>query len=224
MRETVVAEVARRIVAVERPHPVRVAIDGVDAAGKTTLANELAPLVERAGHPVIRASIDGFHQPRITRYRRGPMSPEGYYHDSFDYTALIANLLQPLGPGGSQVFRRRVFDFRTDRPDVSEPETASPDAVLLLDGVFLLREELRDYFDFSVFVRTEFAISRQRAEQRDRELFGSVDEVRRRYDQRYLPGQRLYLTSQQPERHASLVLENNDAANPRIESRNEAGQ
>lgn len=39
-REQLLSVLAHRISAVERTHPVRVAIDGVDAAGKTTLADE----------------------------------------------------------------------------------------------------------------------------------------------------------------------------------------
>ena len=50
------------ILRVDRPHPVRVAIDGPDAAGKTILADELVPLIERSGRPVVRASIDRFHR------------------------------------------------------------------------------------------------------------------------------------------------------------------
>ncbi len=63
-RDTVEA-VARLIVAVTRPHPVRVAIDGIDAAGKTMLADELAAAIRDCGRPVIRASIDGFHNARF---------------------------------------------------------------------------------------------------------------------------------------------------------------
>src|SRR5437763_3560056 len=86
-RAAVVAELVETIAAVCRPHPVRVAIDGPDAAGKTTLADELAAGLRGRGREAIRASIDGFHRPRAARYRRGPDSPEGYYEDSFDYAA-----------------------------------------------------------------------------------------------------------------------------------------
>jgi uridine kinase len=87
-RIALLEELSGRIAAMERPHPVRVGIDGVDGVGKTTLANELVDPLRQRGLPVIRASIDGFHHPRTVRYRRGRSSPEGYYRDSFndDYT------------------------------------------------------------------------------------------------------------------------------------------
>lgn len=68
-------------------HPARIAVDGPDAAGKTTLADELAAVFRTRGRKVIRASIDGFHRPRAERYRRGEFSPQGCYHDTFDHEA-----------------------------------------------------------------------------------------------------------------------------------------
>jgi len=41
-RGDVLAAVPAAVLEVERPHPVRVAIDGCSAAGKTTLGDELA--------------------------------------------------------------------------------------------------------------------------------------------------------------------------------------
>ena len=194
-RPALIDEIASQIAAIIRPHPVRVAIDGVDAAGKTTFADELAPVLAAFGRPVIRASIDGFHNPATIRYRRGALSPEGYFHDSFNYPALVEVLLQPLGPGGSLAFRRAVFDFRTDAIVDAPLERAEPNAILLLDGVFLLRPELRTHFDFSIFLR-------------------SVEEVRRRYRVRYIPGQQLYLREAQPERFASVIIGNDHLAGP----------
>ncbi len=175
-REEIVGNIAVRVAGVQLPHPVRVAIDGVDAAGKTMLA-ELAAAIERAGRPVIRASIDGFHNPRAIRRRQGSLSPEGYFEDSFNYPALIDALLQPLGPGGCRSFRRAVFDFRTDKPVTQALEHASADSILLFGGVFLLRHGLRAHFDFSVLVRAAFEVTLRRAEQRD----ASFSAVSRRF-------------------------------------------
>jgi uridine kinase len=216
-RHELLQDLASTIARVALPHPVRVAIDGVDAAGKTTLADELAPAIKNLGRPVIRASIDGFHNPAATRRRRGATSPDGYFHDSFNYPVLIEALLQPLGPGGARLFRRAVFDFRSDRPLHTPLERASQDTVLLFDGVFLLRPELRQHFDFSVFLKVDFDVTLKRAEQRDVDLFGSLEEVRSRYQERYVPGQQLYLSSVQPERWASIVVNNNDPLRPIVE-------
>lgn len=75
----------------------RVAIDGPDAAGKTTLADELAPLIARSGRRVSRISADAFLRPPVERHRRGRFSPEGYYEDSFDLGALRAAVLDAGG-------------------------------------------------------------------------------------------------------------------------------
>jgi len=96
-------------------------------------------------------------------------------------------------------------------------ELAQANAVLVFDGVFLLRPELRDYFDITIFLRADFSVTVARAEARDLALFGSVDEVRRRYRERYVPGQELYLQEVQPERVASIVINNNDPDRPVVE-------
>jgi uridine kinase len=213
-RPRLLAGLAERIAAVEGEHPIRVAIDGTDAAGKTTLADELTEPLRNLGRPVIRASVDRFHNPASVRYRQGPDSPEGYYHDSFDYEGLIDALLAPLGPGGSRLYRRATYDYRTDSR-VNEPvERAPSDAILLFDGVFLLRPALRDHWDFSIFVHADPAATLERAERRDLELFGTPARVRDRYRRRYLPGQRLYMAECRPRTRASVVIDNTDLDRP----------
>lgn len=68
---------------------LRVAVDGADGAGKSTFADELWRMLRADGIRVIRASVDGFHNPEVVRYRRGRYSPEGFYYDSYDYEALV---------------------------------------------------------------------------------------------------------------------------------------
>jgi uridine kinase len=216
IRAQLLSQLADLIVALKMLHPLRVAIDGVDAAGKTTLANELVAPVKAHGRQVIRASIDGFHRPRAERYQRGTDSPEGYYYDSFDYAALRAALLDPLGPNGNRAYRRAAFDFRTDTP-VLEPTLHAPtDAVLLFEGVFLFRPELNDCWDYRIFVHVDFEVAVNRAARRDQALFGTDDEVRSRYWKRYVPGQHIYLQAVRPQTLADVVVENNDPAKPRL--------
>jgi uridine kinase len=210
-RAQIIDQLANLISAIKLPRPVRVAIDGIDAAGKTTLADELVAPIEERGRRVIRASIDGFHRPRADRYKRGADSPEGYYYDSFDHAALRTELLEPLAPRGSRHYRCVVFDYRSDSP-VEEPLRAAPvDAVLLFDGVFLFRPELNDCWDYRIFVAAdiEIAIVRDRAR-------GADDTIAAKYWKRYVPGQRIYLQSVGPQECADAVIENNDPTNPKL--------
>ena len=215
-RPQILQQLAGLIVSVNRPHPTRVAIDGIDAAGKTTLADELVRPIEHLGRPVIRVSIDGFHRPRAERYRRGVDSAEGYYYDSFDYEALRTSLLLPLGPHGNRQYRRFAFDFRSDSPAFDSLHDAHPDAVLLFDGVFLLGPELNDQWDYRIFVEVDFQVAVERASLRDQELFGSPHAIRERYWKRYLPGQRIYLQTVRPRELADVIVENNDPENPKL--------
>jgi uridine kinase len=215
-RLALLEHLADLIAARQQPHPIRVAIDGVDAAGKTTLADELAALLAARGRPVIRACIDGFGRSRADRYRRGELSAEGYWLDAFDYPALRANLLDPLGPHGTRRHRTATFDVRTNQPRAGPFLLAPPDAVLVLDGVFLLRPELNDAWDLRVFLEVGFEETLRRAVQRDRALFGSAQATRERYQQRYIPGQRRYLAIVQPQRVADVVIDNHDPATPRL--------
>jgi uridine kinase len=195
-------------------HPLRIAVDGPPAAGKTTLADELGDALRAQGRSVIRASIESFLFPRAQRYRRGEMSAAANYHDSFDYEALNRVLLDPLGPGGDRRFLRAVYDKQTDGA-VSEPMTVAPvDAVLIFEGVFLLRPELIDQWDLRIFVSAGFEETLARARMRDAALYGTPDEVERRFRSRYRPSQQFYFDTIRPADHADILVRNDEPHRP----------
>ncbi len=213
-RQRLLDQLAHAIAAVSRPHPLRVALDGVDAAGKTSLADDLVGPLQGLGYPAIRVSLDNFHRPREVRHRRGTLSPEGYYYDSFDYPALKSLLLEPLGPGGSLRYQTALFDGRAETALSSPIRTAALRSVLLFDGVFLFRPELERCWDLKIWVEVTFEVALSRAVQRDAVLFGGEAAVRERYERRYIPGQRLYLEQCRPREQADLIVDNNDPLHP----------
>ena len=213
-REKFISELADGLVSTAPDRIARIAIDGVDGAGKTTFADELGTLVAARGRPVIRASVDGFHNPRAVRYRRGRHSPEGFFEDSYNYAALKQYLLDPLSPGGSRMYRRAIFDHVTDGIVLADDLEAPLSSVLLIDGIFLHRPELRTYWDASVFLRTDFAVSVARCASRD----GSSPDPAAPSNRRYVEGQRLYLQSCQPETKATFVIDYNDLSAPSLVS------
>jgi len=54
----------------------------LSGAGKTTFANELADAIRPLRRSVMRASVDGLHNPGAVRYESGRHSPEGYFENS----------------------------------------------------------------------------------------------------------------------------------------------
>ncbi|HEV7648437.1 MAG TPA: uridine kinase [Actinophytocola sp.] len=190
----------------------RVGVDGVDGAGKTHLADELAAVLSGRGTEVVRASVDGFHHPRAIRHRRGRGSPEGYYRDSYDYARMVELLLDPLGPGGSRRFVHAVYDVHAESPVQVAPRTAGPDAILVLDGIFTHRDELAGYWDYSVWLDVPFAVSIPRGAARG---YGDPD-PRAESNHRYIEGQRRYIAECDPRARATVVVDNTDLARPAI--------
>jgi uridine kinase len=209
-RPRVLRTIASRIA--ERPaSPVTlVAVDGVDGAGKTTFADELVTHLEELGTSTVRASVDGFHRPRRERHRRGRRSPEGFFLDSHDLDAFRARLLDPLRPGGDLRIVRAIHDVDRDRALHLDAEPVAQGTVLVVDGIFLHRSELGEYWHHSVFLEVPFEISLARVADRD----GTDADVQAPSNRRYVEGQRLYLRSCRPQRHASFVVDNTDLAAP----------
>jgi uridine kinase len=195
---------------------VIVAVDGLDGAGKTVFADGLAEVFAETGDAVFRAGIDGFHRPRIERYARGRRSPEGFYLDSYDYPTFRRVLIDPFRDGAQTAaatgFQLAAFDVVRDAAVESQWVTAPLDAVLVVDGIFLHRPQLRDLWDWSVWLDVPFDMAFARMALRD----GSDPDPDAPANARYRQGQELYLDEARPREAASVIVDNTDLARPRI--------
>lgn len=159
---------------------VLVAVDGVDGSGKTTFAAELAARYadrQRTAHVV---HLDDFLNPRAVRYRLGRDSPEGYFRDSYDLGTFLARVIEPL------------------------PMVVSAQAVVIVEGMFLHRDELVDLWDVSVFLDVPFEVSVRRMAERD----GTSPDPHDPFVRRYVEGQRIYLARCMPAGRATHVVRN----------------
>ncbi|MCC2033774.1 uridine kinase [Microbacterium allomyrinae] len=194
---------------------VIVAVDGIDGAGKTTFADGLAEVFAESGAAVFRAGVDDFHRPRSERYARGRTSAEGFYRDSYDYATLRRVLVDPFRDGaqtaGSTGFQLAAFDLARDAQVESQWVTASRDAVLVLDGIFLNRPELRGLWDWSVWLDVPFDVAYARMALRD----GCDPDPDAASNARYRKGQDLYLRDARPQEAASAIVDNTDLTHPR---------
>lgn len=214
-RTEVLRGLAESLIARQGDHPLRVAIDGITASGKTTLGNELTSAIAERGHPVIRIRMDDFHHRREHRYRQGKDSARGYYDDAYDFDALNQHVLKPLGPNGDRAFRRRIIDLASDTP-VSEPaELATLGSILVVDGSFMQRRH-RENWDVVIFVNTSFDEALRRGSVRDAEQFGGRAEAQQRYADRYHAASRMYIDEVDPAQTADFVIDNDDLSSPRL--------
>jgi uridine kinase len=213
-RQQVVDRIAAMVVRVAPEHPTRVAVDGITASGKSTLAAELAAAVGALGRPVAHLSMDGFHHLRAYRRRRGAMSADGYYEDAYELAALRGRVLLPLGPGGDRRYVSRAMDLPTDRVVTEEPRLAPEDLVLVVDGTFLQRPELRADWDHVVFVDTSFPVAEDRGAARDAGAFGGEEAAREAFRLRYHAACRRYLAEVDAGGSADQVVRNDDPGHP----------
>lgn len=203
VRTELLAAVAYRVPTGRR---VRVGVDGRGGAGKTVFADELAAVLSARGRPVVRASVDGFHRPRAERYRRGRESAVGYWLDAYDYEGMTRTLLDPFGRG--EPVRTAVHDVRADAVLDLPPVPVGSDDVLIVDGVFVHRDELAPYWDFSLYLHVDLAVSLVRMSARDDLPIETTP--------RYTGAHRLYLDACDPLRRASIVVDNTDLGTPRM--------
>ena len=209
-RRRLLDEVAGLVPATGGADCVRVAVDGVDGAGKTIFANQLAERLRRAGRDVVRVAADDFHHVRAIRHRRGRDSPEGFWLDTYDYDGLRTRVLDPLGPGGSRRYQPAAHDLAADQPLDPPYRDAAPGSVLVLDGLFLHRDELVDMWDLSIFLCVPFTTSVPRMAARD----GTPPDPQHPSLARYVQGQRLYFAACIPWQRADLVIDNIDPHAP----------
>jgi len=193
---------------------VIVAVDGRDGAGKTVFADGLAAVFAEDGSAVFRASIDDFHRPRSERYARGRTSPEGFYRDSYDYATFRRVLIDPFRDGRQTAattgFQLAAFDLARDTAVESAWVTAPRDAVLIVDGIFLHRPELRGLWDWSVWLDVPVDVTFLRMAERD----GTDPDFLAASNARYRDGQELYLRDARPRAAASAIVDNTDLEHP----------
>lgn len=122
-----------------------IGVDGFDGSGADGLADDLAAVYRESGRDAFRASMRDFSKPRAQR-------EQARADDAYDERTFRRVLIDPYRMGGSTGFQTAAFDVDRDTAVISEWKTAPADAVLIVDGSFLLAERLRGIWHFSIYV------------------------------------------------------------------------
>lgn len=187
-----------------------VAVDGIDGSGKTTFATNLAAGIQ--SRPVIVIHADDYLNPAPIRHSKGRNSAEGFWQDSYNHAALHELPFAPLSPNGDGWCSPASYDQELDLTVRAEYLHAPSNALVIVEGMFLHRDELTRCWDASVFLDVPFAETAARMAVRN----GSNPDPVHPTMRRYVGGQRLYFAAARPWERATIVVVNTDFTSPKV--------
>jgi uridine kinase len=210
--------VARLADLVERrgAHRLRIALDGLTAAGKTSLGHELARVLAERGRPTFRASLDDFKRPWRDAHRYDRVSGEGYYRNAFDREAIRRLLLEPAAADGRGEVALCSIDPLTQIDHAHVRTVIPPDGVLVVDGVFAFHPALDACWDLRIWVEIDAELSVRRGTERDAAMEGGAEQAETLHRSRYLAAELLYIEEVDPRAIADVVVDNTDFDRPRL--------
>ncbi len=181
-----------------------IGIDGLGGAGKSTVSEKLLIQLQDAGIPVTLLHIDDFIHPKAIRYNPNYPEWECYYHLQWRYDYLCKQILQPLRRVGA--LDTLIERYQLDQDSYTHSSLHIPaGSIVILEGVFLQRQELAGIFDLMVYVDVPEAIRLQRVLERDGYI-GDKDAIAAKYAHRYFPAEHHYIAEYAPSEHADIVL------------------
>jgi uridine kinase len=211
------AEVIERVVGLiedQGSQRLRIAIDGLTAAGKTSFGHELARELARRGRPVARACLDDFKRPWSEAHLYDRESGEGYYRNAFDFDAIRSLLLERAAPTADGLVALCSIDPLTQIDHSVVTTAMSDDAVLIVDGVFACRPELDRYWDLRVWLEIDPELSVRRGSERDAEMEGDAASAEALHRDRYLPAELLYIEEVDPRSLVDVIVDNSNVDHP----------
>lgn len=126
------------------PKPIIVALDGRSGTGKSTLAEIIA---ERVGGICIETD---YFWSGGTNEIWDARSPKEKSELAIDWKRLRKEVLEPLSRGQTASWHQ--FDFKKGYGLAEKTITKQPAKVVIIDGAYSTRPELRDLIDLKIFV------------------------------------------------------------------------
>jgi uridine kinase len=175
-------------------HVYLVGLDGLGGAGKTVLAENIRQQLETDRFPVVTVHNDDFYLPSVNRNRLpADVKPIG---GDFDWMRLRDQVLMPLRSG--QIAKYARYDWPSDR--LAEQHEIQPCGIVLIEGVYCTRAELRELYDFRIWLDCPPDLRLSRGLARD------GDSVRSLWVDEWIPAEDRYYKNHRPQLFAHIVV------------------
>lgn len=188
-----------------RKHAFVLGVDGLGGSGKTTYALSLKKTLINEGIPVEVLHIDDFIHPKEIRYDQTKPDWECYYHLQWRYDYLRKEILTPIQSGSMINKNIEIYDKQNDCY-IGKHITLTTDSILMVEGVFLQRSELRSYFDYVIYIDANKENRLQRVIERDTYI-GDEKAIIEKYEKRYFPAEDQYILEHNPKQKANFIKE-----------------
>ncbi|WP_306475323.1 MULTISPECIES: AAA family ATPase [Bacillus] len=154
------------------------AIDGLSGAGKTTLVHQLKNILDN----IVIIHIDDHIVEKAERYNTGHDEWFEYYQLQWDTNYLNEHLYDKL----YQNEKYLSLPFYNKEKDTFTQRTIkiTPKSIVIIEGIFLLREEWKTFYDYVVFLDCPRDIRYERVLHRDTYI-GDLEERLKKYQNRY---------------------------------------
>lgn len=199
----------------KKDKPIRVAINGIEGTGKTTFAEKLTQYLNAENINAIQVSIDGFHFDKKIRYKQGRDSAKGYYEDAYNELSFVEKVLQSSQSEIPNI-TKATHDLETDEYIELEATEIDSDTIIITDGAYLFKPNYRPHWDLKIYLKTSFEIAMERGIERDKQLLGGYESTKEKFLNRYHKASQMYLTENEPEKIADIIIDNSDFNNLKI--------
>lgn len=179
--------------------PLIVALDGLSGSGKTTLGNRLQKDLQNS----LILHIDDYITVKNKRYGTGHNEWYEYYQLQWDTCRLKENLFEKLHQNVTTL-SLPYYNFEQDTC-TDQLINLSSIQIVIIEGVFLLREEWKAYYDHIIFLDCQKDTRYDRTLQRDTYI-GNMEARLKKYQRRYWIAEEHYLHKQRPLELAHTIL------------------
>jgi len=181
-----------------------IGVDGLGGAGKSTLVNSLKLQLQNENYYSYVLHIDDFIHPKRIRYDLSKEEWYCYYNIQWRYDYLLKEILSPIKNG-------EIIDKQIERYDrendgyFTERVHLVHGSVLILEGIFLQRKELKAYLDFIIYLDVPKEVRLNRVLARDGYM-GGLEDIKCKYEKRYFPAEEKYILEYSPIENADFVV------------------